>query len=385
MASVLDPNPTAPSLPLPVVIRDVGSPPAGPPSRGPWRLPRAAVLVGAAVAVLGTTWWLVGGDRAGLHASRAEPTEPAPSVVVALGRLAPRGDLRALAAPFGAGDARVADVLVAEGQWVPAGTPLVTFDNAPTLRAALEVAERQLASRQAAMTQAERSVSSSQAESAAALARAEVAARAAEVEVQRWAALMDQGFVSPAAADQRRAQRDEAVEEQRRARAVVARHVGDGVAQPDLQAARLAVAVARAERDRAAQDLSKSVLRAPDDGAVIALHARPGERPGAAGILDFGDTRAMTAELELYQADVARVRIGQQVRLRSPALPDGLVGQVVHIGQIVGRQQRVDSSPAANLDARIVKATVALDAASSARARTLVGLEVRSTIETSAR
>lgn len=293
------------------------------------------------------------------------------------------GELRALAAPFGAGDARVAEVLVSEGQPVPAGTPLVTFDNAPTLRAALKVADEQLSSRRAALAQAERNVSSSQAESAAALARAEVAARAAQVEYQRWAALVDQGFVSSAAADQRRAHRDEAAEEQRRARAVVARHAGDGTAQPDLHAARLAVAVALAERHRAEQELSKSVLRAPDDGTVIAIHTRAGERPGAAGVLDFGDTRAMTAELELYQADAASVQIGQRVTLRSPALPDGLLGQVSHIGRVVGRQQRIDTSPAANLDARIVKATVALDATSSARARSLLGLEVRAHIEMS--
>jgi HlyD family secretion protein len=380
----VDPNPSVRSLPLPVVVRDAGQPP-GSQAAGHWRLSRKAVLIGVAAAVLGAAWLLVGAGREGVRASSAAPTSPAPPVVVALGRLAPRGELRALAAPFGAGDARVAEVLVTEGQLVTVGTPLVTFDNAPPLRAALQVAEEQLSSRQAALAQAERSVSSSQAESAAALARAEVAARAAEVEYERWAALVDQGFVSPAAADQRKAQRDEAAQEQRRARAVVARHAGDGATQPDLRAARLAVAVAMAERDRAAQDLSKSVLRAPDEGAVIAIHARPGERPSAAGILDFGDTRAMTAELELYQADVASVRIGQRTKLRSPALADELVGQVVHIGQIVGRQQRIDTSPAANLDARIVKATVALDAASSARARALVGLEVRAYIETSSR
>ena len=137
-----------------------------------------------------------------------------------------------------------------------------------------------------------------------------------------------------------------------------------------------------AERDRAAQDRTRSLLVAPADGTVVAIHTRPGERPGAAGALDFGDTRSMTAELELYQGDVARVRVGQRVRLRSPALDEELVGQISHLGLSVGRQQRIDTSPAANLDARVVKATVALDTASSARARSLVGLEVRAHIET---
>ena len=70
------------------------------------------------------------------------------------------------------------------------------------------------------------------------------------------------------------------------------------------------------------------------------------------------------------------------MRLRSPALREELVGEIGSIGLSVGRQQRIDTSPAANLDARVVKATVVLDAASSARARALVGLEVRAHIET---
>jgi HlyD family secretion protein len=279
----------------------------------------------------------------------------------------------------------VAQVLVAEGQMVEVGTPLVTFDNATSLHASLMVANEQLANRQAALAQAERNVASSQAESAAAVARAEVAAQTAEAEYQRWVALVDRGFVSPAAIDQRKAKRDEAAHELRRTRAVAARHAGEGTAQPELHAARVAVAVAAAERDRALQDLTKSVLRAPDDGTVIAIHTQPAERPGTEGVLDFGDTRTMTAELELYEGDATRVRVGQAVRLRSPALSEDLLGQITRIGMLVGRQQRIDTSPAANLDARIVKAIVVLDAAASAQARSLVGLEVRAQITTESR
>jgi HlyD family secretion protein len=337
----------------------------------------ALALAGA----LGIAGLLVTSVGVGKRDKDSAPAPPPPPVVVALGRLAPLGELRSLAAPFGAADARVAEVLVTEGQRVQTGATLVVFDNAAALQAAWRVADAQLASRQAALTQAERNVTSNQAESSAALARAEVAARAAETEYQRWAALVVQGFVSPAAADQRRALRDEAAEELRRARAVVARHAGDGAVQPDLQAARQAVAVAIAERDRAAQDLSRAMLVAPTDGTIVATHTRPGERPGSAGVLDFGDTRSMTAELELYQSDVTRVRAGQRVRLRSPALREELVGQISHLGLNVGRQQRIDTSPAANLDARVVKATVVLDPASSVRSQTLVGLEVRAHIE----
>jgi HlyD family secretion protein len=305
-----------------------------------------------------------------------------PPLVVALGRLAPQGELRTLAAPFGAGDARVAQILVEEGQQVTAGAPLAVFDSSPVLEAALGVAQQQLASRRAALVQAERAVASSQAEAAAAAARDDITARAADVEYRRWAALVAQGFVSAAAAEQRRTQRDEAAEELSRARATLARHAGEGSSQPDLQVARSAVDAAQAELARARQDLGKAVLRAPSDGTVIAIHARPGERPGAAGVFDFGDTRAMTAELEVYQSDVMQVRLGQRVTLQSPALAERLSGRISRIGQSVGRQRLTDASPAANTDARVVQVTAVLDDASAARSRSLVGLEVRAEIDT---
>ena len=366
---------------MPVVTRPSSDPQAGRLSNWIGRRTRFAVLAGLVASALAVTMVMVVTGVAGSRTGAPAPA-PVPLSVVALGRLAPMGELRSLAAPFGAGDARVAQVLVTEGQVVQAGTPLVTFDNANALRMSLQVANEQLANRQAALAQAERNVTSSQAESEAALARTEVSARAAEAEYQRWSGLVDRGFVSQAAIDQRRAQRDEAAQELRRARAVVARHAGDSTSQPELRAARLAVAVATAERDRALQDLTKSVLQAPEDGTVVAIRTRPGERPGTAGVLDFGDTRTMTAELELYEVDAARVRVGQGVRLRSAALSEDLVGLVTRVGILVGRQQRIDTSPAANLDARVVKATVVLDSASSARARGLVGLEVRAHIAT---
>lgn len=377
-----NPAPVATELPLQIVERQGASVPAeaarkrfGLQGHFATALTLAGVVFGGVLLVLGLGWL-------GTRTTGAAPLEAAPAVVVALGRLEPLGETRSLAVPFGAADARVAAIQVSEGQYVKAGSTLVVFDNASALMAALRVAEEQFASRQAALAQAERSVSSSQAESAASLARASVAVRAAEAEYQRWSALAEQGFASPAAVDQRRALRDEAAEEQRRAQAVVGRHAGDGAAQPDLLAARLSLAVASAERDRAAQELSRSVVVAPFDGTVIEIHARPGERPGAGGILEFGDTRSMTAELELYQSDVARIHPGQPVRLRSPAFPDDLVGRIDRVGLSVGRQQRIDTSPAANLDARVVKARVVLDAASSSQAQTLIGLEVKAYIET---
>jgi HlyD family secretion protein len=120
----------------------------------------------------------------------------------------------------------------------------------------------------------------------------------------------------------------------------------------------------------------------PAAGTVLTIHARPGEHPGSAGVLDFGDTRVMTAEVELYQADVVSIGVGQRAKLHSPALAVPLTGVVSRVGLSVGRQRLTDTSPGANIDARVVLATVALDDESSSRSRRLVGLEVKADIET---
>jgi len=377
-------NPDSTEAPLPMLVIDRGQPDAAlRPGRSEWR---RWPVIGTAlllVVLVAAVWTTVARSTASPEESvSASKPQTLPPLVVALGRLAPEGELRTLAAPYGAGDARVARILVDEGQQVEAGTPLAVFDSEPVLGAALAVAEQQLSARRAALAQSERAVSASQAEAAAAVSRASIAARAADAEYRRWAALVDQGFVSAAAAEQRLALRDEAAEELARARATLARHAGQGSAQPDLLVARSAVGASLAELERARKDLAKAVLRAPGDGTVIAIHARPGERPGAAGVFDFGDTRAMTAELEVYQADVGRVRLGQSVTLHSPALPAPLSGRVSRIGQSVGRQRLTEASPAANTDARVVQVTVALDESSANRARSLVGLEVRADIDT---
>ena len=90
----------------------------------------------------------------------------------------------------------------------------------------------------------------------------------------------------------------------------------------------------------------------------------------------------MEAELEVYQADIARVAPGQPVTLSSPALADPLTGTVSHVGLEVERQSVITADPAANTDARIVRVTVQLDPVSSARASTLTGLEVTGRIIT---
>lgn len=318
--------------------------------------------------------------RPGAIAESAEPLAVQPNQVIALGRLIPLGEVRAISAPYGATDARLEKLLVEEGAQVSAGTPLAILDNHAARQAALFAADQRVAERQAELVQVRRTVLTAMGQAAALLAKAEVGAKSAEADLQRWTALLEQGFVSPASLDQYRAKRDEAAEELRRARVALARFSPGQSGQPDVEVAARSLDAAVADRAKALRDLEAASVLAPTDGTVLKIHVRPGERPGSRGILDFGATQHMAAELELYQADAGKVVPGQTVSLHSVALPRPLTGTIKAVGLSVGRQRIVDDSPAANLDARVVLAKVELDAPSSAVAARFVGLEVQATV-----
>ena len=100
--------------------------------------------------------------------------------------------------------------------------------------------------------------------------------------------------------------------------------------------------------------------------------------------MTIGDVARMTAELEVYQTEVRLVEPGQTVSVTGQALSAPLTGRVSRVGQIVGRQSVMSTEPAANVDARVVKVVVTLDAESSAAARAYTNLEVIGRIRTKA-
>ena len=117
-------------------------------------------------------------------------------------------------------------------------------------------------------------------------------------------------------------------------------------------------------------------MRAPISGTVLDIHARPGEKPGAAGVLDLGNTDQMTVEVEVYQSLIGRVAVGDGVTIMADALQGTLTGKVSAIGLEIGRQSITSDDPAANTDARVVDVTVILDAEASAQASRYTNLEV---------
>ena len=134
---------------------------------------------------------------------------------------------------------------------------------------------------------------------------------------------------------------------------------------------------ATASLEQAEADLETAYVRAPSDGKILKLKLRPGERIGQESLLEMGATDSMMALIEVYETEVRKINVGQQVLVTSPALEQPLQGVVESISQIVQRQELVDSTPAALTDARVVEVWVALDLPSSTLASGFVRLQVR--------
>jgi HlyD family secretion protein len=361
------------------------------PRRGIWKLPAAVALVfaGAVVglyfqppglqAFFAATGLAPGGGSDRPAAVAPAPVPPPPAAqVVALGRLMPEGDTITVAPPYGAGDARIAELLVAEGERVTAGQVIAVLDSRPQLEAARESAAAGLAVREAALVQTRAAIAASLREAEAGRDRAEATLRLAGLEMERARELSGRGVTAQAALDRAELTEIEAARELDRSNAALSRYEGTAEGtQPDILLAESDVAAARAELLRVEADLARGAVAAPAAGTILGIHARPGERPGAEGVATLGDTARMTAEVEVYQTDIGRIAVGQPVRLSAAALgAEPLTGRVVRIGLEVGRQRLIADDPAANTDARVVKVDVALDPESSARAARLTGLEV---------
>lgn len=308
-----------------------------------------------------------------------------PTDVVGLARIMPHGDVSVVAAPYGAGDARVAEILVREGDRVEKGTALARLDNATALESAVLTAEANLAVRQAALSQTRAAVQSSRDEAQATLDQARNAAAEVKATLARTEELFARSVATQATLDAARTASREADASVARAEATLARFASIALEdQPDVVVAARNVAASEAELARARLDLQRAEVVAPISGTVLDINVTPGQRPPADGIMQMGDTGQMMAEVEVWQDRIGRVALGQPVELVSPVLGQTLQGKVDTIGLMVGRQGLISDDAAENKDARVIRVLVALDAPSASIAARFTNLEVIARIDTTA-
>ncbi len=127
------------------------------------------------------------------------------------------------------------------------------------------------------------------------------------------------------------------------------------------------VTIARAELAIAEKAFDRMHIRAPFDGTVLNVIARIGETvapsPGNA-LVAFGDISTMRVRAEVEERDVAKVRVGQGVVVRSDAFPDQeFEGKVVSIASSLGSPRIATRGPRRPNDVDVLEVVADLDGA----------------------
>jgi HlyD family secretion protein len=157
------------------------------------------------------------------------------------------------------------------------------------------------------------------------------------------------------------------------------------VARAQLERARAEFPIASLERQIASADARarRLALYAPIDGRILNIKVKPGEDVNGGSVLTMGDTRSMRAVAEIYETDIAEIRIGQPATITSFALPRPISGKVARIGSMVFKNDVLNVDPAARADARVVEVWIDLEEEQLTQQLTNLTVNVRiSTLET---
>lgn len=277
--------------------------------------------------------------------------------VSALGRLEPlHGTLQITApvTPEATGGQVLARLEVERGDDVKAGDLLAVTETAALMQALVEEVRAEAAHQRRMFEAAE-----SQAKASC------VQADVAEREAQRRASLHARNLSSAEEAERARGESE-------------AYQASCAAARASASAAQAGISVVEARQRRVEASLERSFVRAPVDGRVIEVHARPGEMIGAHGILELGRVDQMYAIAEVYETDIGKVSAGQTATVSSRALAQPLTGVVERVRPQVRKQDQMGTDPAARKDARIVEVEIRLQ--DSVPAAALTNLQVEITI-----
>ena len=253
---------------------------------------------------------------------------PPITAVAALGQLSPSGEIRQLAAPisqFGASP-RVLEILVKEGDFVKKGDILAIFENGEKLISDLERNENLIS-----------------------IINDEIALK--KDQIQRYELALSKDAYSFVEFTQRK---DELLKLQKQKINLI----GD---QKNIKI-----------------DLFNSKLRSPIDGFILGINTRVGERPKNEGILDIGSSQKMEALIEVYESDIDRVFISQNVELSSEngGFQKILNGKVIRISPQVKQRKVLSTDPTGDADSRIVEVLVKLDQDSIDIVQNYAGMKV---------
>ena len=262
--------------------------------------------------------------------SLEENSEVIPSIsgVAALGQLIPKGEVRRLASPisqFGSFP-RVHEILVQEGDYVKKGTVLAIFENHKKLKENLLKNQKLIEKN-----------------------RKQISLK--KDQISRYKSAAKENAYSIVLLKQR---------------------------EDELLILEKQLIINISDKNSIEIDLFNSKLRSPIDGYILSINTRAGERSNSEGILEIGASQNMQALIEVYESDIDRVFLNQNVELISEngGFEETLLGKVIRINPQVKQRKVLSTDPTGDADARIVKVLVSLDSESIELVKTFSGMKV---------
>ncbi|MFN8605982.1 MAG: HlyD family efflux transporter periplasmic adaptor subunit [Vulcanimicrobiota bacterium] len=348
--------------------------------------------------------------------SAPSPTATPMARVAALARLEPASKVIKLQVPAGRQQDRVLRWYFQEGQSVRRGQLLVELDGAARQQQEVIVSEARLQQSRARLQQVLAGAKSGEVERQRGelqrlsmerqrqkelrqdeLERWRMEAELTQRNYERFRVLYQQGAASALDLEQRqlawntaRRQLETARNELRRSQDTLQAQIDSAqgeldriqeVRPSDVNAAQAEVEASAAEVERARVVLEEFRIHAPQSGTLLRVHTREGERISSNGLAELAETAQMVAVAEVYQGDLARLRLQQPCQLVSNAFKHPLHGRIQRLGQQVQRQNIFSEQPGEQFDQRVVEVRVALDPESNKLARSWTNLQLQAVFE----
>ncbi len=153
----------------------------------------------------------------------------------------------------------------------------------------------------------------------------------------------------------------------------------------DVQGAVAELARAQASVRQAQAELIQAYVRAPISGEILKVRARAGEIPASGtGIVEMGQVSQMVAVAEVYESDVSKIKVGQTAKISSEtrAFGQSLRGKVSYVGLQIGKQDVLNTDPAADSDSRVIEVKIDIDPTDSNTVKGLTNSKVAIEINT---
>ena len=223
----------------------------------------------------------------------------------------------------------VAKVDVVANQQVKAGDPLVTLDDGD-YRNALEQAEAQLATQQLSLSRIDAQIAGGEAALAQAVAQKgalDAALQGAEINNKRATELQSKDVGTAASADNARIALEQAKANVAAGQAnVVAAEANIQLLKAQRKEAEGSIRTLELARDKAARDLSFTVLRAPYDGVIGNLSVQTGDLVSAGKRLaSLVPMKELYVDANFKETQLARIVPGSKVMVHVDAFDDDAI------------------------------------------------------------